>query len=94
MNAPRVTPADIDAAIEHATQVYYHFIPNTTTTICAVTLSNGFVVIGKSAAVSDENFDADIGMQVALDDVKEKLWELLGFRMKQALFEGPVSKRP
>lgn len=84
----KVTPEDIEFAIAHANQVHYHRVPDTTTTIVAVTLGNGFTVIGKSAAVSPENFDEEIGRQVAMDDVRDQLWELLGFRLKQALWEG------
>lgn len=85
---PRITPEDIDYAIESARQVHCHRVPDTTTTIVAVTLGNGFTVIGKSAAVSPENFDEEVGVQVAMDDVRDQLWELLGFRLKQALWEG------
>jgi len=84
----RVTSEDIEFALAHATKVYYHRIPDTTTTICAVTLTNGFTVVGKSAAVSPENFDENIGRDVAMDNVRDQLWELLGFRLKQALYEG------
>ena len=84
---PRVTEEDIDLAIALAKDIQYHRFPHTTLTVCCVTLSNGFCVTGQSAAVSLVNFDIDIGMSIALDEVKNKLWELLGFRLKQALFE-------
>ena len=85
---PRITPEDIDMAIALAKDVQYHRFPYTTVTVCCVTLSNGFCVVGKSAAVSMSKFSMDTGMSVALEDVKSKLWELLGFRLKQALYEG------
>jgi len=91
INHPRVTPEDIDMAVELAKHVHYYRVPYTTTTICAVTLPNGFTVIGTSAAVSEENFDINKGREVALDKVRDKLWELLGFRLKQAIFEGPIN---
>jgi len=91
---PRVTPHDIDYAIASAKQVYFCIVPNTTTTVCAVTLGNGFVVIGTSSAVSKENFNQELGESVALDKVRDKLWELLGYRLKQALWEGPVKGDP
>ena len=54
-----------------------------------MTLANGFKVMGYSAPVSDENFNETIGEAVALSKVRDQLWELLGFRLKQAIYEGP-----
>ena len=85
----RVTPEDIDFAIENALDVQYHVFTGTTMTVVCVTLSNGFKVLGYSAPVSDANFDEAVGERVALDKVRDQLWELLGFRLKQALYEGP-----
>ena len=47
LNAPRLTPVDIDNAIVYE---QYHVFPGTTLTICALTLRNGFIVTGESAA--------------------------------------------
>lgn len=85
---PHITPADIDMEIATAKAIQYHRFPYTTVTVCCVTLSNGFSVVGKSAAVSSENYDFEIGCRVAREDAENQLWELLGFRLKQALFEG------
>lgn len=61
---------------------YYHRIPDSTVTICAITLKNGFVVVGDSACIDPRKFDEEIGRQVAFDDALEKVWELEGYRMK------------
>ena len=62
LNAPRLNPAHIDAQIKTED---YHVFPGTTMTVCALTLQNGFVVIGESAAASPENFDQEIGRTIA-----------------------------
>ena len=49
-------------------------------TICILTLKNGFEVVGKSAVLNVENFDAASGQQVARDDAIEQLWALEGYR--------------
>lgn len=82
LNAPRLTPSHIDSAIK---DIYYHIVPGTTTTICALTLMNGFVVIGHSAAASKENFDESIGKKVAYDNAREQIWQLEGYLLKQRL---------
>ncbi len=83
LNAPRLTPALIDEAISD--EAYYVF-PGTTTTICRLTLTNGYSTIGESAAVSLENFDEEIGRKVARENAREKIWALLGFLLKDKLY--------
>lgn len=82
LNAPRVTPADIDAAI--VGEAYYVF-PGTTLTICALTLRNGFQVTGESASASPENFDAAIGRRIARDNARGKIWALEGYLLRSKL---------
>ena len=61
---------------------YYHRIPDSTVIVCAITLKNGFVVVGDSSCIDPRKFDEEIGRQVAFDDAIEKVWELEGYRMK------------
>lgn len=82
LNAPRVKPADIDAAI--VGEAYYVF-PGTTLTICALTLRNGFQVTGESASASPENFDAAIGRRIARDNARGKIWALEGYLLRSKL---------
>lgn len=84
LNAPRLTPADIDAAI--LGEAYYVF-PNTTLTICCLYLMNGFTVSGESAAASKENFDQGIGRKIARDNARNKIWVLEGYLLRQRLSE-------
>lgn len=84
LNAPRLTPTDIDRVV--ASEDYYVF-PNTTLTVCCLTLKNGFNVTGTSAAASKENFDKEIGMKIAFQNAREKIWELEGYLLKQKLNE-------
>ena len=55
---------------------------NSTLTICVLTLKSGFVVTGESACISPENFDAQIGREIAYNNAFEKLWQLEGYRQK------------
>jgi hypothetical protein len=82
LNAPRLTPNHIEKAI--ISEQYYVF-PNTTTTVCALKLANGFTVVGKSASVSAANFDKKIGEEVARDDAKQQVWELEGYLLRNSL---------
>lgn len=84
LNAPRLNPAHIDATIWGC---QFWNPEGTTLTICAMQLQNGFMVIGKSAAASPENFDEEIGKNVAYDHAREQVWELEGYLLRQKLFE-------
>lgn len=89
LNAPRVTPDMLDAEIARED---FHVFPFSCLTVCALTLRNGYTVTGESACVSLENFDAEIGRKVARANAREKLWPLLGFRLRDELhahIEGP-----
>lgn len=86
LNAIRLTPEAIDASIVGEA---YHVFPGTTVTVCALTLRNGFVVIGKSASVSAENFDAEIGRKIARADARDQIWTLEGYLLRERLSAAP-----
>lgn len=103
LTAPRVTPADIEAQIasEHyftATQALvgetrgpeWQATPKELDllTFCVLVLRNGFTVTGESACASPENFDAEIGRKIARQHAVAKVWPLLGYALRQRLFEG------
>lgn len=54
-------------------------------TICVLVLKNGFTVTGESAYVSPDNYDQTIGERIARQNAVEKIWPLLGFRLKDRL---------
>jgi len=61
-------------------------------TFCVLVLRNGFTVTGESACVSPENFDAEIGQNIARQNAVSKIWPLMGYALKNKLaFEPEVS---
>jgi hypothetical protein len=82
LNAPRLNPAMIDATIIGED---YHVFPDTTMTVCALKLRNGFIVIGESAAASPENFNAELGRKIARDNARNKIWALEGYALRNKL---------
>ena len=88
LTAPRITLDHIESVIKY---VDYHVFQTTQLTVCCLTLQNGFTVTGESACASPENFDADIGRKIALDNAKNKIWALEGYLLKQRLYDGDLS---
>jgi len=85
LNAPRLSPEKIDDVI--VGEDYYVF-PGTTLTVCCLKLRNGFTVTGESAAVSMENFDAELGRKIARSHAREKIWALEGYLLRERLSAG------
>lgn len=54
-------------------------------TFCVIVLRNGFTVTGESACASPENFDADIGRQIARQNAVAKIWPLMGYELRSKL---------
>jgi hypothetical protein len=53
------------------------------TTICLMTLYNGFEIVGTSACVDPANFDEEIGMHFAMVNAFGKLSEYDGFYQQE-----------
>lgn len=99
LTAPRVTPADIEAAIssEHyftaaegtMGALEYDTVPKhdplSLLTFCVLVLRNGYTVTAHSACASPENFDAAIGRRIARDNAVQQIWPLLGYALRDKL---------
>ena len=99
LNAPRVTPAGLQANIASAHyftasqgvigsgQQMQFGSPLLLLTFCVLVLKNGFTVTGESACASPENFDAAIGEKIARQNAEQKIWPLMGYALKERLAE-------
>lgn len=63
-------------------------------TFCVLVLRNGFTVTGESACASPENFDEEIGRKIARQNAVNKIWPLLGFRLRDQLANGVRTEHP
>lgn len=79
---PRVTREQLDAMIVGET---YTLLPNGRTTICQLTLANGFTVEGTAACVDIENYKEDIGNRFARERAVNEIWPLLGYELSTKL---------
>ena len=95
--APRVTLDDIKAS----TSAVYHFTADEalhqtpvavthydalkTLSLCLIVMRNGYTVIGKSAPASPDNFNAELGRELAYEDAVRQVWPLMGFALRDRL---------
>ena len=82
LNAPRLTPASIDAVIVSET---FTVLPSGKVMVCELTLANGFTVRGEAATVSKANFNEEIGKEVSRKNARNKVWELEGYLLQEKL---------
>lgn len=89
--APRVSLADIEAKIAHRYYATGDEIARDSLvvdalryfTVCMLVMQNGFVVIGRSAPASPENFNAELGRALAYEDAVRQIWPLEGYLLRE-----------
>lgn len=59
-----------------------------TLTLVVLTLTNGFKVVGQSACVDINEFDAGLGYKIAYDNAFDKVWKLEGYLLAERLSGG------
>lgn len=55
------------------------------TTVVRATLRNGFEIVDASSCVSPENYSEELGTEICLERIKNKVWMLLGFLLQTAV---------
>ena len=107
LTAPRITMADIEANIDSEVyftaaegcvgsgmtgDTHHCPISLNLLTFCVLVLRNGFTVPGESACASPENFDAEIGRQIARENAVNKVWQLMGYALKERIYGNQPGK--
>ncbi len=75
----------------------YLVLPDGRTTICMLSLENGYTIKGMSACVDAANFDIDLGRKYAYEDAIRQIWPLEGYLLAERLFWDramPVATNP
>lgn len=86
----RVTASEIDSLIE---RVDYYVFPDSTVTICLLSLKNGTKVTGVNyGRILPEEQDWEMGRREAYKEASNKIWELEGYLVRQGLFESKLKQ--
>lgn len=59
-------------------------------TVVTVRLPNGFVITESSACVDPRNYDKEMGIEICMDRITNKLWELEGYKLQCELYEESI----
>ena len=55
-------------------------------TVVSCKLPNGFVIVESSACVDPENYDEDMGVEICMKKIVDKVWELEGYRLQHKIY--------
>lgn len=80
----KVSISDIEAKIKGVT---YTRLPDSTTTVCQLTLENGYTVLGTSACVDPANYNQALGEKYAYEKAIDKCWDLEGYLLSERRFQ-------
>jgi hypothetical protein len=61
-------------------------------TVVSCRLPNGFVIVEYSACVSPKNYDEEVGTEICVNKIADKVWELEAYRLQQHLWEENMSE--
>ena len=56
------------------------------TAVVRAVLRNGFEIVESSSCVSPENYDEELGAEICLEKIRNKVWFLLGFLLQTAVY--------
>lgn len=83
MSTNTITQAQIDKMIQES-QIQVKTVFGKCT-IVAVQLKNGFVLVESSSCVDPMNYSEAMGMAICIERIKNKLWELEGYKLQNEL---------
>jgi len=81
--ADRVTLAAMEAKIDAVQFFNPQLAPQLT--ICVMRLTNGWVLVGKSAPADAANFNQELGEKFAREDCIRQMWPLEGYLLREQL---------
>ena len=82
----KVTKGYIDGRIRGVS-----YIRRGTLMVCIIEIVNGFQITGVSACVDPNEFDMEIGKNIAYNNAFNKVWELEGYLLSEEKYQFNVS---
>ena len=80
-----VTQEQIEKLFEEAEKEI--FVAYDKCLVMIVKLPNGFILTESSACVDPANFSREIGEEICIERIKNKLWEMEGYKLQCKVYE-------
>lgn len=78
-----VTAEQIETIFNNSTMIIEKHFDKCTVVI--LRLPNGFVLVESSSCVDPENYDEQIGVDICVERLKDRVWELEGYKLQNEL---------
>ncbi|PED63994.1 Gp49 family protein [Priestia megaterium] len=83
MKQNTVTQDQIDSILRNSLIKVQTVLGKCTIVICE--LPNGFILVESSACVDKANYNQEIGREICLKRIENKIWELEGYTLQKSL---------
>ena len=80
-----VTPERIEQVMNHSKVTVQTLFDKCTVVACQ--LPSGFVIVESSACVDPKNYDEKMGVEICMNRIKDKVWEMEGYKLQSDLYE-------
>lgn len=84
MSNIKITQEEINSILERS-EIHAETIFDKVTFV-AVKLPNGFVLTESSGAISKENYDFELGKQICLRKIQDKVWQFEGYNLSTRVY--------
>ena len=78
----KVSQADVESFIVDTVDM----VIGEKTSVVQATLKNGFTITESSSCVDPSNFDHEMGKEICLKRIQDKVWFLLGFLLQSGVY--------
>lgn len=85
MSNIKITQDHINEIIAHSEKKVFKLFDKTT--VVVIQLPNGFVITESSSCVDPANFDEQIGYEICMNRIENKIWEMEGYALQQRVYE-------
>jgi len=83
----------LESIVQKIVGEMYLVLPDGRTTVCMLTMKNGYTIKGMSACVDASNFDMNVGRKIAFEDAIHQIWPLEGYLLAERLHEAALREK-
>ena len=90
VETPSVTYKRIEEIMRNSDIITHRVFDKCTIVSCR--LPNGFIIVESSTCVDPENYNEEIGINICLDKIEDRIWKLEAYRLQEELHRENIEK--